>query len=104
VPDDYRKRVSSGYIQLGSFTDELGEVMTNVTAESTRSVHAHCKPHPDMEKGGRYRVQSLAENLWVVGSCWERENSVNPGVSKPISNGKLHTQDHACCTNYLLGL
>lgn len=74
MTDDYKETVSPVYTQLGSFTDELREVMADVTAESTRSVHVKPRPHSDMENRGGYRVQSPAENSLVIGSCWERES------------------------------
>lgn len=74
VTDDYKERVSSGYTQLGSSTDELREVIAGVTAESTRPVHAQPRLNSDMGNRGGCRVQSLAENSLVIGSCWERES------------------------------
>lgn len=43
---------------------------------SVRLMQAQARPNPDMEKGGGYKVQSLADHLLVIDSCWERENQL----------------------------
>lgn len=48
---------------------------------SARLVQAQTRPNSGMEKGGGYRVPSLANNLLVIDSCWDRESQSANGVT-----------------------
>ena len=51
-------------------THKLRDVMTT----SAILVQAQARPNSGMEKGGGYRMQSLADNLLVIDSFWGRQS------------------------------
>lgn len=41
---------------------------------------AYCKPTSSVERGGRHKIQPLAEELFVIDNYWERKSQFSLGM------------------------
>lgn len=62
--------------QKGSFMYKL----TGGLIAFSRSQKAYCKPTSSVERGGRHKIEPLAEELFIIDNYWERKSPFSLGM------------------------